>query len=230
MNLRNGTYEPGVDTVRPWSLSAALITGAAGLIAFFLSFALLTTFGMMALSTQLSSGEADAVVVIVTSIVTGVVGYIFARMFVVSGVYGFFRSIAWRASATQVFSCMAVGTCATFLVRLFITGTLKGTTIHSAPEQRLLVLVLLGTVLIEPFIEEIYFRGILFAGLTRRFGPIWSICIVTVLFVLGHPQHYWIVLPISIILAITRLGTGSTANCFALHAAYNLGIVLWGIR
>ena len=79
----------------------------------------------------------------------------------------------------------------------------------------------------QPAVEEIYFRGILFVAVARKFGDIPSIAMVTLLFCVAHPQHGFTVLPIAIVLGAVRLHTRSVKACFACHAAYNLSLVLF---
>jgi membrane protease YdiL (CAAX protease family) len=129
---------------------------------------------------------------------------------IVLGVVGLLGSLVLRAVRT----------------RQVVPDSVSG--LHSG--ALLLVLVLLRTFLLQPLLEEVYFRGILFAGIESRFDAAKSIFIVTVIFDLGHAQHQWIVLPFAITVGIVRVPTRSTANCFALHAAYNLGVILWGVR
>jgi membrane protease YdiL (CAAX protease family) len=81
--------------------------------------------------------------------------------------------------------------------------------------------------LAAPAMEEIYFRGILFVALARRFGNIPSIAGVTLLFCVAHPQHWFTVLPVAVLLGAMRLYTRSVKACFACHAAYNLSLVLF---
>jgi membrane protease YdiL (CAAX protease family) len=90
-------------------------------------------------------------------------------------------------------------------------------------------LFLLSVVLLQPLVEEIYFRGILFVALVRRFSEVVSIAIVTLTFALMHPGHRLDVLPISIVLGIVRLKTDSVACCFALHASYNCTLMLYQV-
>lgn len=78
----------------------------------------------------------------------------------------------------------------------------------------------------EPALEEIYFRGILFTALAGRLGKVSSIVVVTLLFSLGHPRQFITVLPVAILLGGVRLYTGSVKACFAIHAAYNMSLVL----
>jgi len=80
---------------------------------------------------------------------------------------------------------------------------------------------------VPPALEEIYFRGIRFVSLARRFGDISSIAAVTLLFCVSHPEHWLTVLPVAILLGGMRLYTHSVKACFACHAAYNLSLVLF---
>jgi membrane protease YdiL (CAAX protease family) len=79
----------------------------------------------------------------------------------------------------------------------------------------------------QPIVEEIYFRGILFAGLASRLGDIPSIVVVTIFFSAAHPRHWFTVLPAAVLLGVMRLYTGSVKACFACHAAYNLSLALF---
>ena len=220
-----------IESVKPWPLWTALGVTVAGFIVLIVTLATMITIGRGAyLAFHFSRAEANAANPLVASTVSVIAGYVLARMLVVNDPREFFRSIAWRQSPTQIALAILLGLCATFVIRYIITGHLDGLTIRDIHPTPLFVLLLLGTVFAQPFAEEMYFRGILFSGLTSKFNPVLSICIVTLVSVLGHVQHHWIVLPISILLGIVRLLTKSTANCFFLHVAYNLGVVLWGIR
>ena len=98
---------------------------------------------------------------------------------------------------------------------------------HEYPVAISVGLYLISLGLVQPFIEEIYYRGLLFMALSARFGDFVSIIIVTLLFVAMHPEHRLVVLPIAVVLGITRIVTKSVASCFALHACYNLGLVTY---
>ncbi len=81
--------------------------------------------------------------------------------------------------------------------------------------------------------EEFLFRGVLFTGFSRSWGVPAASLIVTLMFALVHipeTMHYW---PALAAIALTgasalalRLRTGSLGPAVALHAAYNLIIVL----
>ena len=84
-------------------------------------------------------------------------------------------------------------------------------------------------VCILPAIEEIYFRGILFLALSRRLSELVAISIVTVVFSLLHTGYQLHIIPIAIALAVTRIRTRSVACCFAMHASYNLFLMLYQV-
>ena len=91
----------------------------------------------------------------------------------------------------------------------------------------LVVALLFVTVVVgAPIVEEIMFRGYLFAALTRWKGP-WPAAIVSgALFGLAHflvhPPAIWLPLAImGFLLALIFWITGSLLPCIALHAANN---------
>lgn len=230
MHLKRESPETSTVAITAWSPSSALGVGLAGFVAWIVTFALLSTFAMTALRTRLTVEEADASIVIIVTALTAAAGYLAARLCSASRARDFFRSISWRFCVSQGVVCFLLGIGTTMAMHLVNTGTLPRVTILNGGGFRLLALLFIGILIAEPLVEEVYFRGILFAGLSSRLGPFWSISIVTIIFVLVHPQHHWIVLPIAILLAVVRITTASVASCFVLHAAYNFGVVLWGVR
>ncbi len=214
-----------------WSLWQSLAVGGAGFISAVAAFAMLSTTGMRAYGeVGFSTSEANASTIVLSYAVAACVGYLLTKLLHADGSRGFWASIEWHYSKRVAGVAVLGGLCAAILMRFAVTGHVTVELIPSSRMSVLFALVLLGTVIIEPLVEEVYFRGILFAGLAGRVGSVVSICIVTLAFVLLHVQHRWIVLPIAILLGVLRLYKRSTASCFALHAAYNLGVVLWGIR
>lgn len=230
MHLKREWPETSAVAITTWPLFSALVVGLAGFVAWIVTFALLNTFAMTALRTRLTAGEGNAAVVIIVTALTAMAGYLAARLCSAFGAQGFFRSISWRFYVGQGVVCLLLGICTTIAMHLLNSGTLPRLAIPNGGGFRLFALLLIEALIAGPLVEEVYFRGILFAGLSSKLGPFWSISIVTLVFDLGHPQHRWIVLPIGILLGVVRLTTGSVANCFVLHAAYNLGVALWGVR
>ncbi|HJQ38947.1 MAG TPA: CPBP family intramembrane glutamic endopeptidase [Thermoanaerobaculia bacterium] len=88
-------------------------------------------------------------------------------------------------------------------------------------------------VLIAPWLEEYFFRGLLLKGFSTTWGPAGGAIGVTVLFVLLHlfeTLHYWpatiAVTLLATVAVCLRLYYRSLAPAVALHAAYNAVIVL----
>ena len=97
-------------------------------------------------------------------------------------------------------------------------------------EQVSLVEDLILAVALAPVVEELLFRGAMFATLLRRWG-IWSAALVpSLIWGLLHVQYeWWTVGSIAgsgILLAMVRWKSGSLYLPIALHAAWNLLVTL----
>jgi membrane protease YdiL (CAAX protease family) len=86
---------------------------------------------------------------------------------------------------------------------------------------------------VAPPTEELLFRGVLYGGLARSWGARAAAVATTVLFVALHATEIgrfwpgWAVISALGALALrARLKTGSLVPAIALHAAYNMGLVL----
>ena len=95
--------------------------------------------------------------------------------------------------------------------------------------------VLLGTILtnlcvLAPIAEELFFRGWLYTGLRARFSFWPSYLATAALFAAIHwyasVAHMLRVLPLAAVLGLAREWKGSIKPTIALHAVYNLTIVL----
>jgi len=126
------------------------------------------------------------------------------------------RTLGWAFLSGGVFGIAYSVVRSTFAGRGYVSQT---------PAYILSWVVLAGFA--QPIVEEIYFRGILFAALASRLGDIPSIAVVTILFCAVHPPHWFMVLPAAVLLGLVRLYTGSVKACFACHAAYNLSLALF---
>ena len=95
-----------------------------------------------------------------------------------------------------------------------------------------MLLFFITTVLVMPFLEECYFRGILFAAVWKRVGQFGTVALTSLLFGLFHVGGYRLLplfIALGVILGITRIKTRSVAACFSLHAAYNIGMLVSGL-
>jgi membrane protease YdiL (CAAX protease family) len=88
-------------------------------------------------------------------------------------------------------------------------------------------------VLVATFMEEIIFRGVLFAFLERLAGLRWAVALTAVLFgALHYPEyqgawtHLAMILVVGFVFSLARALTGSLAPSFLLHTAYNATFML----
>jgi membrane protease YdiL (CAAX protease family) len=150
--------------------------------------------------------------------------------------------LAWRAAPLPAYGVAAgLALAITLLVMLiYHVFPVDPHALQNAPLERAfetpgwpaVALVVLALFLAPPA-EELVFRGGVFAGLARRFGP-WTAAIgSTLLFVAAHAQeklHYppgFIDVGLAAAAAAwLRLRYGSIRPCIALHLLYNLGVTL----
>ena len=88
-------------------------------------------------------------------------------------------------------------------------------------------------VLVAPFMEELIFRGVLFAFFERLIGLRWAVVGSAVLFAaLHYPEyagawtHLGMILVVGVVFSLARAMTGSLAPSFLLHTAYNGAFIL----
>jgi len=79
-----------------------------------------------------------------------------------------------------------------------------------------------------PIVEEVIYRGIVYSAFQRTMGVAAAIIAVTLLFALVHvPQYYpsfstiGLLLLLSLILTLVRVGTGNLWPCIVLHTIFN---------
>lgn len=108
------------------------------------------------------------------------------------------------------------------------------TQMASTPGTPRLVVTLLALAIAPP-VEEVLFRGLLFAGFARSWGPAVAAALVTALFVAVHAPELLYFPPAALsvgALALAtiglRLATGAVGPALACHLAYN-GAVLLGM-
>jgi membrane protease YdiL (CAAX protease family) len=153
---------------------------------------------------------------------------------------GALASVGWsRPSAASVRHALGLGLGLVVLFPLVNhvlpaghgpTGPLANAS-HEGPWARLSYVVL--ALLVAPPVEELVFRGVLFAGLSRRLGTFKAGALVTLLFVVPHaPETRGNLLALAVIGALgvaalqLRIRTGSLVPPVILHTSYNLALVL----
>jgi membrane protease YdiL (CAAX protease family) len=83
--------------------------------------------------------------------------------------------------------------------------------------------VAITAVIVAPLAEEVFFRGFLFAGISKRWGYSWGVIVSGALFSVAHAGSGGLV-PIFILgmlLAWLYIKTGSLWPCIFAHFAYN---------
>jgi uncharacterized protein len=142
----------------------------------------------------------------------------------------------WPALAPIFFVQLAgMGIINTLIVPLFTGAEFENPQIDAITgglslSPRDLVLLLLLIAVVAPVAEELFFRGMLYPVLRRRWGPGWAIFLNAALFALVH--FIPLLLPglfyIGLVLAWVRERSGSVIPCIILHAIQN-GLVVIGI-
>jgi membrane protease YdiL (CAAX protease family) len=100
----------------------------------------------------------------------------------------------------------------------------------TTPGLQQVVALIIGLILAPPA-EELLFRGVMFGGFCRSFGPVWAATLTTVIFVASHileAIHFWPAFLFITLMALAalwlRLFTKTIGPSIALHFSYNLVI------
>jgi len=222
----SGTLQPSART--GWRIADAAIVGVVGYAAsvLFLLPSMFAVYSIPSVHSFLQFYRVDSGVYVLAGVVGGigfggplVMWFVRRRKFA-----SLAQSIYWECS-NRVLGWAFLAGFVSGIAYSLAKGMLAGRGYQAQPVEYIAAFVVLAG-LAQPAVEEIYFRGILFAALARRFGDIPSIAAVTLLFCIAHPQHWFTVIPAAVLLGAMRLYTGSVKACFACHAAYNLSLVL----
>jgi membrane protease YdiL (CAAX protease family) len=186
-----------INPPRSWSLAHSAFVGLAGLSGFIVMLVLFGEMGQRFCSyCLLTQSELSSLRIVSECLAAGGVGWLAIQIVRQKDKESFWQSIQWRQSANQMALFGVIGLCTSVLLRYVMTVRITFRVNGTFGINKLFILMFIGTVVLQPLLEEIYFRGILFCGLTTKFNPIISITIVTVISVCLHAQHQWIVLPI----------------------------------
>ena len=89
-------------------------------------------------------------------------------------------------------------------------------------------LISIFAVTFGPFMEELFFRGLLYPVLARRMGVFWGVLLTAAPFAMMHMFQYgyaWgvvlLIFVMGIVVTIVRAATGSVAASFLVHVGYN---------
>jgi membrane protease YdiL (CAAX protease family) len=97
---------------------------------------------------------------------------------------------------------------------------------------------IVGAVLLAPFVEEMMFRGVLYGGYRKSFGPVWAAVSTTFIFVAIHFSYYIHapsnaigIIVVTLVMLWCRLHWNAIGPAIAVHIGYNfmaaLVTVLW---
>jgi membrane protease YdiL (CAAX protease family) len=220
-------------TLDKWKLSDAIVVGlvltaTAGLCLWFVPGSRI--FPPWLHSTNFQRSQLSVLISLVAQL--GAVTVMVTAIGKVRGIVDPLSSIGWNLNryvwvcALAGFGIAAAITLASLLIPRLVSRFADG----FAPAS--IGLFFVTTVLVGPFIEECYFRGLLFVALSERFGNFGSLIVTTLLFGLIHLGGYRFILvfwTVGMVLGIARIKTRSVAACFVLHAAYNIGILVSGL-
>jgi len=83
------------------------------------------------------------------------------------------------------------------------------------------IFFLINLLFVVPFIEELYYRGLVFTILKNRFDFFWGIAITTLLFSFGHPRSWLNAGILSIIYTLVFEKTNCLLFSILTHSIYN---------
>lgn len=149
-----------------------------------------------------------------------------------AGRYPFWKTLGWEwpkefglwKSVGIALSLLAVAAAVTY----FIGGpkTELEEMINSSYRTRVLTAILAATT--GPLVEEIIYRGLLFAALKRLIGVFWTVAVVSMLFAGVHVFQYrsnvWVIAVIcllSVTLTVVRAYSGKLLPSFVIHFVFN---------
>lgn len=162
-------------------------------------------------------------------------GYIYLLVVVRYG-QPFWRGLAWQKPRPRQALAYLLGGTLLALGVLFAPSLLPES--ESFPLERLFSSPAAGyaiggfAILVAPFMEEVIFRGVLFAIFERQAGLRFAVLVTAALFGAIHIPEYWqawnhvlMILLVGVAFSLARGMTGSLAPSVILHVGYNVGVM-----
>lgn len=144
----------------------------------------------------------------------------------------FWQGLGWRKISARAAGAFALGGVALAILIQFAPPLLPST--REFPLLKLFDSPVAGytiaafAILIAPFMEELIFRGLLFAFFERLAGAPMAVIGTAALFAALHVSQYWgawnhvaLITLVGVCFSVVRGGTGSVTPGFILHTAYN---------
>ena len=149
--------------------------------------------------------------------------------------YSFRKTLGWKWGGFKFWHAVAilVGLYAFVIAMLTIFGDVETDFDKVLKSSRWAVyLVAFFATFTAPLVEEVVYRGMLYSAFQRRFGIIFAVVFVTILFTIIHiPQYSRDSLPdyaaassllmISLVLTFIRVRTDNLLPCIVLHTLFN---------
>lgn len=150
---------------------------------------------------------------------------------------GFWKSLGWKKlGARQVLGCLAGGggLAITISVVLWLFPDAHGFPLEKLFSSRATTIAIGAfAISVAPVVEELVFRGLLFAIVEGKAGLGLAVLSTAILFAGLHIPEYWhawnhllMILVVGIVLSLVRGITGSLATSTVLHVGYNSFIML----
>lgn len=149
----------------------------------------------------------------------------------------FWKSLGWKEpTAKQVAGCLAAGAALAIIasIVLSIHPDTKEFPLEKLFNSRTAAYALgVFAVSVAPVVEELVFRGLLFAIVERAAGLAFAVVTTAVLFAGLHIPEYWpawnhiaMILVVGLVLSLSRGLSGSLATSILLHIGYNSLIIV----
>ena len=148
----------------------------------------------------------------------------------------FWQGLGWRKISARAAGACALGGVALAILIQFAPPLLPST--QDFPLQKLFNSPAAGytiaafAILIAPFMEELIFRGLLFAFLERLAGVPMAVVGTAALFAALHVSQYWgawnhvvLITLVGVCFSLVRGVTGSVTPAYVLHTAYNATLI-----
>jgi CAAX protease family protein len=224
----------------PWSAATALLALAVAVAGLLLLLLVVGLFGAGSAQGAESATESGALSALLSTIIVdcwfiGVAWWHSLRRFALSATSWGFRRLE-RRSLLLIPAALALAYVAT-AVSMSVYSGLFGPPPEQYIQQQFphtgpgIALFAVTAIVIAPFFEETYFRGFLFQGFSRSWGPVAGAVASASLFALAHQQASVFVpfLALGLVLAWVFYRSGSLWTNIAVHATFNgISVIAWG--
>ncbi len=182
------------------------------------------------------SGNTVFLLVLQTVLYILVLGFVYILV-VVRYQLPFWKGLGWQRLRTWQVPAYFLGGLALALTVLLAPPILPDTETFPLQEMftsRTASFAIGGfAIAVAPFMEELVFRGVLFAVFERRVGLRFAVISTAILFAGLHVPEYWrawnhvlMILVVGVVFSLARGITGSLAPSVILHMGYNASMML----